>query len=144
VTNFTTSDGLPNQSVNTIFKDSKKNVWLGTYDGGLVKMKGFDTNGKLPIEQIYGSKGKPGQIASNIIFAVNEDKNGSIWAATATGLSKLLPNQSFRNFYEKDGLSNTYLYSLLEDSLHNFLMSSNSGIIRFNPLQPEKEIVFKN
>lgn len=144
ITNFTTGDGLPNQSVNTIFKDSKKNIWLGTYDGGLVKMKGFDTNGKLPIEKIYSSKGKPGQIASNIIFGVNEDKNGSIWAATATGLSKLLPNQSFRNFYEKDGLSNTYLYSILEDSLHNFWMSSNSGIIRFNPLQPEKEIVFKN
>ena len=144
VKNYTTSDGLPNLSVNTIFKDSKKNVWLGTYDGGLVKMSGFDKNGKLPIEKVYGSKGKPGQIASNIIFAVNEDKNGSIWAATAAGLSKLLPNQTFRNFYEKDGLSNTYLYSLLEDSLHNFWMSSNSGIIRFNPLQQEKEIVFKN
>jgi serine phosphatase RsbU (regulator of sigma subunit)/ligand-binding sensor domain-containing protein len=143
-TNYGTKDGLPNPSINNIFVDSKKNVWLATYDGGLVKMKGFERNGRLPIETVYSSKGKPGQIASNIIFSVNEDKNGRIWAATATGLSKLMPNNSFYNFYEKDGLSNTYLYSILEDSLHNFWMSSNGGLIRFNPLQAEKEITFKN
>ncbi len=144
VTNFGVKDGLPNPSINSIFLDSKKNVWLGTYDGGLVKMKGFDRNGKLPVEKVYSNKGKHGQVASNIIFSVNEDKTGNIWAATATGLSKLMPNGSFYNFYEKDGLSNTYLYSILEDSLHNFWMSSNGGIIRFNPLQNEKEITFKN
>lgn len=144
VTNFNVKDGLPNPSINSIFVDSKKYVWLGTYDGGLVKMTGFDRNGKLPIEKIYSSKGKKGQIASNIILAVNQDKKGSIWVATASGLSKLLPDQSFYNFYEKDGLSNTYLYSILEDSLNNFWMSSNSGLIRFNPLQKEKDVTFKN
>lgn len=144
VTNFTVKDGLSSPNINTIFTDKKKNVWLGTYDGGLVKMKGFDSNGKLPIEKIYSSKGKKGQIASNIVLGVNQDKNGSIWAATASGLSKLLPDQSFYNFYEKDGLANTYLYTILEDSVNNFWMSSNSGIVRFNPLLPEKDVTFKN
>ncbi len=144
VTNFTNKDGLPAQSINNIFVDSKKNVWLATYDGGLVKMKGFYQNGKLPIEKIYKNAGASDEIASNIVFSVNEDKNGKIWVATATGLSKLTGNNSFYNFYEKDGLSNTYLYSILKDSLDHFWMSSNNGIIRFNPLRRENEIVFKN
>lgn len=143
-TNFGEKHGLPNPSVNNIFIDSKNNVWIGTYDGGLVKMSSFDKNGKLPIIQKYRNEGKSGQIASNIVLGVNEDKTGNIWVATSNGLSKLLPNNTFYNFYEKDGLANTYLYSLLKDSVNNFWMSSNNGVIRFNPLQNEKEIVFKN
>jgi hypothetical protein len=48
------------------------------------------------------------------------------------------------NFYEKDGLPNAYLYSILRDSSQNFWMSSNNGIIRFNPLVSPKEISFKH
>lgn len=141
---FGVKDGLPSANINSIFVDRDKNVWLGTYDGGLVKMKGFERNGKLPIEKVFSSKGKKGQIASNIVLGINQDKRGSIWAATASGLSKLLPDQSFYNFYEKDGLSNTYLYAILEDSLNNFWMSTNAGIVRFNPLLLEKDVTFKN
>jgi ligand-binding sensor domain-containing protein/serine phosphatase RsbU (regulator of sigma subunit) len=144
VKRFTEKDGLPNPSVNTIFTDSKNKVWIGTYDGGLVKLNGFDKGGKLPIENRYKNEGKSGQIASNIVLGINEDKNGNIWVATSNGLSKLKPDNTFYNFYEKDGLANTYLYSILKDSLDNFWMSSNGGVIRFNPLLPEKEIAFKN
>lgn len=144
VTRFTDKDGLPSQSINAIFKDSKGNVWLGTYDGGLVKMPGFDTNGQLKIDKLYKNTGKDGGIASNAVLSVNEDNSGNIWAATSTGLSKLLPDGTFYNFYEKDGLASSYIYSILKDSLNNFWMSSNGGIIKFNPQLPEKEIVFKN
>jgi len=143
-TQFTDKDGLPGMSINTIFKDSKGNVWLGLSDRGLVKMDGFDKNGKLKILKTYSNKGKSGEIASNMVLGINEDKGGNIWAATSTGLSKLLANGSFYNFYSKDGLSNTYLYSILKDSVNNFWMSSNAGIIRFNPMHAEKEITFKN
>ncbi|MBA3665104.1 MAG: SpoIIE family protein phosphatase [Bacteroidetes bacterium] len=141
---FTEKDGLPNPSINTIFEDTKKNVWIGTYDGGLVKMKTYEEGGKLPILDKYKNEGRGGQIASNIILGINEDKNGHIWVATSNGLSKLLKDNTFYNFYEKDGLANSYLYSILKDSLNNFWMSSNGGVIRFNPLQPENEITFKN
>lgn len=141
---FTEKDGLPNPSINTMFIDSKKNVWLGTYDGGLVKMSGFDKNGKLPIVHKFRNEGKGGQIASNIVLGINEDKNSTIWVTTSNGLSKLLPDNSFYNFYEKDGLINSYLYCILKDSLNDFWMSSNGGLIHFNPLLPEKEITFKN
>ncbi|WP_317896897.1 ligand-binding sensor domain-containing protein [Aurantibacillus circumpalustris] len=141
---FTEKDGLPGIRINTIFSDSKNNVWLGFTDVGLVKMKGFDQDGKLTILKTYTNKGKLGDITSNMVLGINEDKGGNIWAATSTGLSKLLPNNTFYNFYSKDGLASTYLHSILKDSVNNFWMSSNAGIIRFNPMLPEKEIAFKN
>jgi ligand-binding sensor domain-containing protein/serine phosphatase RsbU (regulator of sigma subunit) len=142
-TRFTREDGLPDASVNTIFVASNGDVWLGTYEGGLVKMSGFDINGKLPVKKVYFNTGNRNDIASNSVLAINEDKNGTIWAATSTGLSRLAAD-TFANFYEKDGLPNTYLYSILKDSTENFWISSNNGIIRFNPLLPVKEISFKH
>ncbi|MDX2173932.1 MAG: two-component regulator propeller domain-containing protein [Bacteroidota bacterium] len=142
--NYSLNEGLPSPSINTMFKDSKNNIWLGMIDGGLVKLKDFPNGKKLEISQIYKNDKKRNQIASNTILALNEDKNGVIWVATSAGLSKLYPNNTFVSFYEKDGLPNTYLYSILKDSLNQFWMSSNNGIIRFNPSLPEKEIIFKH
>lgn len=144
VSHYGTDEGLPSLNINTIFKDSKGKIWLGTNDKGLLKLKTYPASGKLSIETIYENTGKLGQIASNMVFGVNEDKRGNIWVATSKGLSKLLSNQSFYNFYEKDGLANSYLYSILKDSSDCFWMSSNNGIIKFDPKYAEKEIVFKN
>jgi ligand-binding sensor domain-containing protein/serine phosphatase RsbU (regulator of sigma subunit) len=144
IKHFGIKEGLTNLNINTIFTDSKNGVWIGTYDGGLVKLKNFPQEDKLSIESIFKNEGKTDNIATNIVFGINEDKNGNIWVATSAGLSKVLPNKTFYNFYEKDGLPNTYLYSILKDSLDNFWMSSNSGIIKFNPLLKENEIVFKS
>jgi ligand-binding sensor domain-containing protein/serine phosphatase RsbU (regulator of sigma subunit) len=141
--NFGVKDGLPSASINNIFEDSKGNVWLGTYDGGAVKMRGYEKDGKLPIAQIYKNEGKSGQIPSNIVFGVNEGPGGNIWLATSAGLSKLDASGTVKNFYEKDGLSNSYLYSVIKDSVNNFWMSSNNGIMKFNPALQDKEIIFK-
>lgn len=144
IKHFATKEGLPNLNINTIFCDTKGKVWLGTYDGGLIKLKNFPQGDKLDIEIIYKNEGKSEDIATNIVFGVNQDKNGNIWASTSAGLSKLLPTNLFYNYYEKDGLPNTYLYCILKDSLDNFWMSSNYGIIKFNPLLKENDITFKN
>jgi ligand-binding sensor domain-containing protein/serine phosphatase RsbU (regulator of sigma subunit) len=144
VTSYGLKEGLSNTSVNCIFVDSKQRVWIGTYDGGLIKMDGFPKTNKLPVKKIYTNSGKATELASNIVFSINEDKNGKIWVATSAGLSKMISDTTFYNFYERDGLANTFLYAILKDSLNNFWMSSNNGIIRFNPLSAEKDMVFKN
>ncbi|MBS1651305.1 MAG: SpoIIE family protein phosphatase [Bacteroidetes bacterium] len=143
LTHFGKENGLPSLNLFSLYKDSKNNIWLGTYDAGLLKIN-IGKNDNLIIENTYKNDGHPNQIAGNSIMAINEDKNATIWIATSTGLSKLLPDGSFYNFFEKNGLPNTYLYSILSDSLNNFWMSSNSGLIKFNPLLQEKDIAFKN
>lgn len=141
---FNEDPALAGMSINTFYKDKNAAVWLGTYDGGLVKTSGYKEDGKFEVMQIFKNEGKAGQIASNIVMAINEDDKGNLWAATGAGVSRLVSNGTFRSYYEKDGLSSSYLYSLLKDSVGNFWMSSNKGLIKFNPLLPEQEIIFRN
>ncbi len=140
---FAEREGLPVLSINCIFRDSKAAVWLGTYDGGLVKLRGLDTSGRLQVQKVYTNKGRTGDLPSNVVFAVNEADNGSLWVATSRGLSVLNSDDSFYSFYEKDGLPNTYLYSLLKDSVGNFWMSSNAGLIRLDPMTYGQKVTFK-
>jgi ligand-binding sensor domain-containing protein/serine phosphatase RsbU (regulator of sigma subunit) len=141
---FKDQPALTDYNINTFYKDKQNNVWIGTYDGGLIKTKGFPDDGKFEITQIYKNDGQNGHIASNIVLDVNEDLKGNLWVATGAGVSRLVSNGTFRSYYEKDGLSNSYLYCLLRDSLGNFWMTSNKGLIKFNPLLPEQQVLFRN
>ncbi|MBK9283313.1 MAG: SpoIIE family protein phosphatase [Sphingobacteriaceae bacterium] len=141
---FKNDPALKEFNINAIYQDRTKHVWLGTYDGGLMKTEGFPKNGKFHISKIYKNEGKAGDIASNTILAMNEDLKGNIWFATSAGVSRLAPNGKFVSYYEKDGLANAYLYSILRDSIGHFWMSCNKGLIKFNPLLPEKDIIFRN
>jgi ligand-binding sensor domain-containing protein/serine phosphatase RsbU (regulator of sigma subunit) len=145
ITHFGADEGLPNQSINCIFHDSRRRLWLGTYDGGLILIEGpLPPAGRLPVRNVYRNTGLANQIASNVVYAVNEDARGNIWIATSAGLSRLSDNGTFRNFYGRDGLHSTLLYSLLRDSAGHFWMSSNGGVLRFDPSLPDKEIIFKS
>lgn len=138
------SEGLPNASLYSLFKDQTNNVWISTYEDGVYQLKGSNFNDKIEVQKHYQNAGKPNDIASNAVLAINQDKKGNMWFATTSGLSKLQANNTFYNFYEKSGLPNSYLYSIISDSTGNFWMSSNNGIIRFDPIGAEKDINFKN
>lgn len=140
---FKASDGLLSLQLNSIYCDSLGRLWLGTADNGIIRYSA-NRERKLRPEKIFRTNGKPGQIASNAVMSIAEDERGTIWVATAAGLSHLLPGDTFRNYYNKDGLSNTFLHALLRDSIGDLWASSNSGLIRFNPNDAEKEMRFRN
>ncbi|MDH5599079.1 MAG: hypothetical protein OEY34_08140, partial [Cyclobacteriaceae bacterium] len=70
-------------NVKSIYMDSKKRLWIGTWGMGLFK---------------YDSK-----------------------------------NKTFKRYGVKEGLPNSTIYGIVEDSDNNLWMSSNKGIIKFNP-----------
>ena len=70
-------------------------------------------------------------LATDII----EDKNKNIWITTyGQGFSKI-DNKTgkIKHYGIKDGLPNSQLYCIYEDEKQNMWMSSNYGIIKFNP-----------
>ncbi|WP_026752725.1 two-component regulator propeller domain-containing protein [Sediminibacterium sp. C3] len=78
---YTIKNGLSQNAVTAIFRDSKGYVWLGTQDGlnrfdgiGFTKFK-HDTNDTLTISDQY-------------ITAISEDGLGNIWVGTRNGLNK--------------------------------------------------------
>lgn len=125
---YTVKDGLSHNFIYSLYYDKNGILWIGTNGGGLNKL---DTKTKQI--KIY-TKAQNNAIAGNTIYCIKEDKEGNLWIATRSGLSKLNPkNESFTNYYEKDGLSNSFILGILFDKRENLWLSTNNGLTRFNP-----------
>ena len=91
---------------------------LSTYDAGLIVGPAPDTAGSFIVRRRYTAGGNPGDLPSNVVYAVNEDANGRIWAATSNGLSALVNDSTFSTFTSEHGLSGNQVFSLLRDRKH--------------------------
>jgi len=89
----------------SLFKDSKDNLWVGTYRGG-VNVLNFDAN------QTKVYRRTPDQsngISDNHIRSITEDKLGNIWIGTYSGgLNRIdRAGQKVETFYNEPGNSNS-------------------------------------
>lgn len=111
-----------------IHEDKKKNVWIGTQDGGLLlfdrktgKYKRFTTADGLP---------------ANTILRLLEDDTGNLWLSTYNGLCRFNPEtKTCRNFSQSDGLrSNQFSFNAgLALSSGEFLFGGIKGFNIFHP-----------
>lgn len=104
--------------VNTLFKDSRGNLWAGTFGGGLSRIKGND-----PIEVFNEKKG----LSNNIVTCIHEDKQGILWIGTIKGFNRFRDDK-ISILWKKDGLPDDTVYWILEDHNADFWISSNRGI----------------
>ena len=118
-------DGLSQNTINAIFKDSRGFIWIGTNDG-LNKY-----NGK---EFIIYRKSETGNnsIGNNLITSLAEDNNGRIWIGTLkSGLNIYFP--------EKDS------FALLNNTEHNTYQHKQSVTsLFFNSSDNKMYISYKN
>ncbi len=104
--NLKDKNSLSNPQVRYIFQDSKGGIWLGTVGGGLNKFLGESPDGN-GIFKVYSTNK---WMANDNIMAIREDKSGSIWVSTESGIHKLNPQTGvFQNFTFSDDFSaNTF------------------------------------
>ncbi|WP_343329342.1 two-component regulator propeller domain-containing protein [Polaribacter staleyi] len=108
--NFTTTDGLSNNSVVDIENDINGGLWIATWDG-LNYYDGFNfTIFKHDITT-------PNSIAGNYVTKIKRDKNGSIWILTEhSKVSRYLGNKEFKNY-------------TFNSKVHNIFTSNNGNIL---------------
>ncbi|ANW96122.1 hypothetical protein AXE80_07455 [Wenyingzhuangia fucanilytica] len=140
IKNYFTISSSPKElslSYNYIFNihiDTHKNVWLGTFGGGLMKVA-------------LNKKGQPQNIKSyhredglhdEVIYGILEDNQEKLWLSTDMGICVLnLKDESF-NFYDvNDGiLGNNFRQSaFLKTKNGTMLMGGVDGLTIFNPEQ---------
>ena len=133
------AQSLSENRVSSVFVDSRNVLWVGTFGGGLNKLA-LNPDGKPAGHEFVRYKNdskNPLSIGSDVVFSVNEDKNGNIWVGTNAGLNKLVTNERgeavFVRLYERDGLPDNYVYGILPDDEGNLWLSTVQGLSRFTP-----------
>lgn len=117
-----------------ITKDSQQRIWLSTYGGGLSCIVDYDSEGVPQMESYTVSDG----LASNIVMGTAEDKNGTLWLITESGVSQFDINEKiFTNHTRYDGFKHT-LYNeaaIAIDNQGNLLLGANNGLEMIRPEQ---------
>ncbi|MBN1187770.1 MAG: SpoIIE family protein phosphatase [Bacteroidales bacterium] len=117
-TNFAL-EGMPVYFQPTCFmQDSKKNIWLGTHNGGLYQY--FDEEKKFIIYDWMRDG-----LAHNFISTLFEDKDGNIWIGTWGGGISRFSNNKFKNFTTKNGLQDEKIRCIMQDKEGNILIGTN-------------------
>jgi signal transduction histidine kinase/ligand-binding sensor domain-containing protein len=119
LTKFTTADGLAGNDVKVIIESKTGGLWIGTY-GGLTRIE----NGQL--RSWTESDGLP----SRTIRSLYEDDEGTLWIGSYDGGLARFKDGRFTSYNTRVGLYNDGAFQILEDSHHQFWISSNRGIYR--------------
>ncbi|MDV7185962.1 two-component regulator propeller domain-containing protein [Lutibacter sp. TH_r2] len=127
---------IPN-SVFSILQDKNKNLWIGTYSGGLYRWLKSEGSSGYKKDVLYNNINDSTSIPNNIIRDIYQDKKGNIWFATANGLSMLTEEESivkspkfltFKN--EKNNplsLSHNYILTIFESSVGDLWLGTLGG-----------------
>ncbi|MFK7949309.1 MAG: two-component regulator propeller domain-containing protein [Saprospiraceae bacterium] len=116
-----------------IFLDKDNRLWCGTYSGGLSVMLPSTINDPkkfTPTFQTFANSKGDKSILSDIIFGLNQDKNGTIWVATVDGLSLVKPIKKEDNTIEllKQGhFQNNFMNnrSLMNNEMRDIFIDKN-------------------
>lgn len=126
-------------NVGCLLFENETTLWLGTRNG-LYRLQSADGSFDVSntVIDIFTSSGAdPNSISGNYVISVLKDVEGNLWFGTyGQGLNKLIvkgDKVQFKSFTTKDGLSNTVIYGIEQDSENNIWLSTDFGLSRLNP-----------
>ncbi|SHF41060.1 ligand-binding sensor domain-containing protein [Pedobacter caeni] len=133
-TNFVNEQGnknsLSSNTINGIFEDSKKNIWIVTDGGGLSLLD----KEKSTFKSYNANHGLP----SNFLFRILEDHDHKLWISSTRGLFRFDPQTAeVKTYTRADGLlTDQFNYnSSYKDSDGRMYFGSLKGMVSFCPEQ---------
>src|SRR5207245_6810 len=112
-TNYTTSQGLVDDQLFSIFQDKVGNMWFGTWNGAT------RYDGKIIKKYTQDS-------ICCIIYCIYQDKKGDIWFGTGNGVSRF-DGTSFKHYSSADGIAANSVYCILQDKDENIWFGTENG-----------------
>lgn len=114
-----------NNLVRTIAIDEDKNIWIGTYGGGVEVY-----SSRFVLKKRYDRKRMDGLMPSDIVTQIIVDSESHIWVATNGGLLRFKSaDDSAPVLYDrKSGIGNSHIRAVVEDRHKNIWLSTNKGI----------------
>jgi len=99
------TDGLPTDEVASLREGPDGTIWAGTYTAGIARVR----NGKV-VDVLGKAAGLPGLD----VRAILGDREGNVWAATASGLARSRDGRRFETIVPPEGISLNAVVCLLE------------------------------
>ncbi len=135
-------DSFSGPSVEYLFEDSKRNLWVGTFGGG-VDLFNLETE---KFTHFVFNPDNPHSMGANSVFSIAEDHSGNIWFGHQDGVSKLDAQKAPFYRYEftvrgATGLENKWITSIVssweEGQEILWLGTIGKGLCRFNRMTGE-------
>ncbi|HEX8060539.1 MAG TPA: two-component regulator propeller domain-containing protein [Cyclobacteriaceae bacterium] len=119
---------LHSNIIKCIVEDSKNNLWIGTWGGGLSRYNDADST-FTTFDQSHG-------LPNNTVYGVVEDNKGFLWLSTNMGISRFDPRENtFKNFDFESGLQgNEFNTGAYFKSPNNVIyLGGTDGLTYFHP-----------
>ncbi|MBC7914100.1 MAG: response regulator [Pyrinomonadaceae bacterium] len=124
------STSISDNRVNMIFVDSKKNIWIGTWIGGLNL---FDLKTRTFKRVLYNPAEKSSSSAN--VLTIQEANDNTLWIGTDKGIIVYDPvkksNVHYKHGKNKSGLSNNMINCLYVDKRGNMWVGTGGGGLNF-------------
>ncbi len=122
---MSSSNGLPDDKIQSLATDHENNILIGTNDNGLLVFKSFQFE-HFPL---------PDQVGARRFNALTRTTDGSLWIGTEKGLIKTDPSwQSLEWFAESHGLSDPNINAIAVDKSETLWVGTEfGGLFSFSP-----------
>lgn len=124
---YTHEDGTPKAAPTAFAEDADGNLWIGFYDGTLVRRVG----------ESFVQVGVTGGATRSLISAILPTVDGGLWLATLGGLVRVdqaaSPNPRWHVFHEKDGLASSQVYAVVESGDGKLCVGTTKGLDFLDP-----------
>lgn len=131
---------LSHNNIFSIHTSLNKDVWLGTFGGGLMKIQ---LNSVGEPESVFTFHKKDG-LPDEAIIGILEDNLGMFWISTDNGITRFNPNNNeFDLFDINDGITsnNSRQSAYLKTRSGIMLMGGVEGLTIFNPEQIQENVI---
>jgi len=113
------SDGLPEDTVQTLAESKEGLLWIGT-TGGLAHFDGSRM-------EVYGH-GLAQPLSANSIFCVTFARNGDLWAGTEGGGLLRLHDRELQIYSTRQGLTDGFVRSVYQDERERLWVGTDNGL----------------
>lgn len=122
---LTEDNGLVDNVVNSLLKDSRGILWVGTYNG----FSRFDGSNFYNYKKRKGSN----SMLNEVVHKLSEDKDGNIWGATNNGVFRYQPQtDSFTTYSLKVFGRAANCFNVLSDRNGNTWATCGTSLFKFN------------
>lgn len=118
-------NGWPTNRIQSLFVDSQGELWIGTFDSGLLR---YDERTHAVQRYDVNTVG----LTDNLVLSVREHQPGLLWVGTKAGLNLFnVASATVQRFGRPQGLSNETIYDVLSDG-KQYWIPTNDGVFRFD------------